>query len=193
MRLLLTFALFAAALPAAEDLHLGRSLEQWNKELKAGIARAPAGRASPGRDGLAGNQGALDALTAALANKDSAVRFWSAIALGEMGDRAATAQQALEKALQDPTPEVRVWAAYALARQGRADAGVPVLIEVLGDPERGARLQAVTALDQLGETGRPAAEAMKQAVSDDFDYVGRIARHALWALGERACPYRNCD
>ncbi|MEZ5392877.1 MAG: HEAT repeat domain-containing protein [Bryobacterales bacterium] len=92
-----------------------------------------------------------------------------------------------------PDSEVRVWAAYALARQGRADAGVPVLIEVLGDPERGARLQAVTALDQLGETGRPAAEAMKQAVSDDFDYVGRIARHALWALGERACPYRNCD
>ncbi|MCB1019278.1 MAG: HEAT repeat domain-containing protein [Acidobacteria bacterium] len=194
IRLLLTFALFAVALPAAEDLHLGRSLEQWNKELKSGdrTERLLAARAL-GEMGVAGSAGALDALTAALANKDSAVRFWAAIALGEMGDRAAAAGAALEKALQDPTPEVRVWAAYALARQGRADESVPVLIEVLGDPERGARLQAVTALDQLGETGRPAAEAMQQAVSDDFDYVGRIARHALWALGERPCPYRSCD
>ncbi len=110
-----------------------------------------------------------------------------------MGDRAATAGSSLQRATEDDAPEVRVWAAYALVRQGKAAQGMPVLIGLLGDPERGARLQSITALDQLGEAGRPASAELKKAVGDDFDYVGRIARHALWALGERPCPYRDCD
>ncbi len=142
---------------------------------------------------IAGADGALEVLKGALDSKDSAVRYWAAVALGEMGPRASKAAGALRDTLRDAAPEVRVWAAYALVRQGDRDAGVPALIETLGSEERGARLQAVTALDQLGEAGRPAVPQLRKAVGDDFDYVGRIARHALWVLGERPCPYRDCD
>jgi HEAT repeat protein len=190
---LITFAL-AASLPGAEAVHLGKSLQQWQADLASSdrTTRLLAAR-SIGEMGVAGDQGALEALTSALSHDDSAVRYWAAVALGDMADNAAGAKSTLESRLKDEAPEVRVWAAYALARQGQAAEGVPVLIEVLGNPERGARLQAITALDQLGETGRPAAAAMQLAVKDDFDYVGRIARHALWVLGERPCPYRDCD
>jgi HEAT repeat protein len=186
--------LLAAALGAADSAHLGKSLAEWRGDLASAdrTTRLLAAR-SLGEMGIAGAEGALPALTSALNHDDSAVRYWAAVALGEMGSRAGSAKTQLQEALRDDVPEVRVWAAYALARQGDAAAGVPVLIEVLDGEERGARLQAITALDQLGETARPAAAQMKKAVSDDFDYVGRIARHALWALGERPCPYRDCD
>jgi HEAT repeat protein len=193
-RLLLGILLFAAALSAAETIHLGKSLDGWKTDLASEerTTRLLAAR-SLGEMGIAGADGAAEALIAALAHEDSAVRYWAAVALGELGDKAAGAASALTKAMGDEAPEVRVWAAYALVRQGRPDDGLPALIEVLGEPERGARLQAITALDQLGEAGRPAAAAMRKSVADDFDYVGRIARHALWVLGERPCPYRDCD
>ena len=193
-RLLLLIFLVAASVSLAETTHLGKSIEGWKTDLASEdrTTRLLAAR-SLGEMGVAGADGALEALIAALSHRDSAVRYWAAVALGELGDKAAGAASALTKATGDEAPEVRVWAAYALVRQGRSDGGLPVLIEVLADPERGARLQAVTALDQLGEAGRPAATAMQKAVQDDFDYVGRIARHALWVLGERPCPYRDCD
>jgi HEAT repeat protein len=192
--LILIALALAASLPAADLVHLGKSLRQWQADLSSSdrTTRLLAAR-SIGEMGVAGNPGALEALSSALSHQDSAVRYWAAVALGDMGDRAAGARSALESRLKDDAPEVRAWAGYALARQGHAAEGVPVLIEVLQNPERGARLQAITALDQLGETGRPAVAEMKKAVQDDFDYVGRIALHALWALGERSCPYRDCD
>ena len=193
-RLLLSTLLLAVALSAAEPVHLGKSLGEWKADLASSerTTRLLAAR-SLGEMGIAGADGALEALTTALASEDSAVRYWAAVALGEMGSRAASAKPALEKAMQDDAPEVRVWAAHALVRQGDAAAGVAALADVLGSEERGARLQAITALDQLGEAGRPAVPQLKKAVGDDFDYVGRIARHALWVLGERPCPYRDCD
>ena len=85
------------------------------------------------------------------------------------------------------------YSSYASVRLGEADRAMPVLIEDLGNEERGARLQAAHALDALGEKARPATEALKRALDDEFDYVKRTARHALWVLGERSCPYQNCE
>ena len=89
-------------------------------------------------------------------------------------------------------PEVRVWAAYAMVKLGRPDLGLQTLIEQLENPEQGARLQAVTALDQLGMAAAPVVPELEEAVDDEFDYVQRIARHALWALQQRPCPYKDC-
>lgn len=193
-RCLLLAILTTAVLSAAAPVHLGKSLDQWQADLTSAdrTTRLLAAR-SVGEMGIADADGALEALTSALASDDSAVRYWAAVALGEMGARSAPAKSALQTATTDEAPEVRVWAAYALVKQGDASAGVPVLIEILQGEERGARLQAITALDQLGQAARPAVPQLKKAVGDDFDYVGRIARHALWVLGERPCPYRDCD
>ena len=190
LRLLLP--LLAPALLSAQT-HLGKTLGQWQAQLAAErrVERLVAAR-SLGEMAIAGQPGALDAVTASLDHADSAVRYWGAVALGEMGETAKPAEARLAARLDDPAPEVQVWAAYALLRLGRADLGLQKLIEQLGNPEQGARLQAVTALDQLGEAAAPAIPELQAAMDDPFDYVRRIARHALWTLKQRPCPYDEC-
>lgn len=192
MRLLLAGLASAALLSAAP--HLGRSLEQWSGELDSAdrTERLIAARAL-GEMAIAGDDGAVSALADALRHDDSAVRYWAAVGLSEAGDRAKPAESGLLKALEDETGEVRVSAALALARLGREREAVPALIRELGSAEKGVRLLAAHALDDLDEGARSAADALRGVLDDEFDYVQRVARHALWELGERPCPYRDCD
>lgn len=182
-----------ASLPLAAQTHLGKSLEQWRSQLAAEsrVERLTAAR-SLGEMAIAGQPGAAEAVFDAFDHEDSAVRYWAVVAAGEMGEAARPAESKLEAKLRDSAPEVQVWAAYAVVKLGRPDLGLQTLIEQLGNPEQGARLQAVTALDQLGVAAAPAIRELEEAVDDSFDYVQRIARHALWALGRRPCPYQQC-
>ena len=191
MRVWLLISLLCSPL-AAE--HLGRSLAEWRADLDSGvrIERLLAAR-SIGEMAIAREQGAADALFEAIEHSDSGVRYWAVLAAGHMGKSAREAERRLITALDDPTPEVRVWAAFALAPMGREEAALPVLIRELGNEEQGARLQAAHALDELGDAARPAISALEKATSDEFDYVGRVTRHALWELGARPCPYKECD
>jgi len=189
----LPLLLLLAPLALAAQTHLGRSLDQWRMQLGADnrVERLLAAR-SLGEMAIAGDAGASEAIFAALDHEDSGVRYWAAVATGEMGESARPAADQLEAKLQDPAPEVRVWAAYAVVQLGRPDLGLQTLIEQMSNPEQGARLQAVTALDQLGQAAAPAIPELAEAVDDSFDYVQRIARHALWTLGQRPCPYQEC-
>lgn len=177
----------------AAQAHLGRTLAEWEAQLGAEnrVERLVAARAL-GEIAIAGRSDAAKAVLKALAHDDSGVRYWSAIAAGEMGDGARSGQAALTERLQDEAPEVRVWAAYALVKLGRNQEGLQTLIDELGNPEQGARLQAITALDQLGEAAAPAAPDIETATRDEFDYVQRVARHSLWTLKQRPCPYKEC-
>ena len=188
---LLLFALPALAEPGE---HLGKSLAEWQAWLGSEDRqeRLLAARAV-GEMAIADAAGAETALLGALNHSDSAVRYWAVIAFGEMGERAGVGRERLRRLLDDPAPEVRVWAAYALHRLGEEQSAINTLIEELSNPEKGARLQAAHALDALGKAAAPAAEALRGALDDDFDYVRRVARHALWTLGERPCPYEDCN
>ncbi len=189
----ISLLLLIAPLALAAQTHLGKSLGEWRAQLggENRVERLLAAR-SLGEMAIAGEPGAAETVFAALDHEDSGVRYWAAVAAGEMGEKARPAAARLEAQLQDPAPEVRVWAAYAVVKLGRPDLGLRTLIEQMGNPEQGARLQAVTALDQLGEAAAPAIPALQEAVDDSFDYVQRIARHAVWALGQRPCPYKEC-
>ena len=99
----------------------------------------------------------------------------------------------LEGLLEDEAPEVRIQAAVALIRAGDAQKALKTLEESLRHRNRGVRLHAAHAADAIGDSAKPLASALQAAVEDDFDYVQRVARHALWALGERPCPYRTCE
>ena len=193
MSIMLLALLLARSAPCL-DLHLGQTLAEWKTQLQAPdrTDRLLASRAI-GEMAIAGARGADKALFAAILHRDSGVRYWAVVATGEMGPRGKPGVSQLRRALRDATPEVRCWAAYASVRLGDGDRAMPVLIEDLGNEERGARLQAAHALDALGEQARPATEALKKALDDEFDYVKRTARHALWVLGERSCPYQNCE
>lgn len=192
--LALLLALLLPALAWSADAHLGKTLPQWQADLSSDVRleRLLAARAI-GEMAIAGREDAARILYSAIGHEDSAVRYWAVVAAGQMDDSGKAAEGLIEKALQDEAPEVRVWAAYALVRQGRVDEGVQALIRDLKNEEKGARLQAVHAIDELGADARAATEALRIAVDDEFDYVQRVARHALWVLGDRPCPYRSCE
>ena len=185
--------LIAAPLAAADASHLGKTLSQWQSDLTSSdrLDRLIAAR-SIGEMAIANQPAAAKAIFAAISHDDSAVRYWAVVAAGQMGGRAKPATRSLQAALADEAPEVQAWAAFALAKLGRDDEAIPVLAKLLSDPDRAARLQAIHALDALGPAAAPATELLKQVLDDEFDYVQRVARHALWTLGERPCPYRQC-
>ena len=108
---------------------------------------------------------------------------------------AAVTQQQAENTLRDAYRDFarkeesyRVALAKEIVRQ-HAEEGVAWTVA----PDLARGDTTVARLRMERDVAEGVKEAMQQAVSDDFDYVGRIARHALWALGERPCPYRSCD
>ena len=193
---LLIAVILAAVIPghgiAAE--HLGKTLSGWQADLASPsqIERLLAAR-SIGEMALTGHAEADEALVDALGHEDSSVRFWAAVAAIHMPDSDPGRRGALTRAMDDPVPEVRVQAARALVGTDQEPAALRRLEELLAHRNRGVRLHAVHALDESGAAAAPLSDALRRAVEDPFDYVQRVARHALWTLGERPCPYRECE
>jgi arylsulfatase A-like enzyme len=140
---------------------------------------------------------AVPKLTALLADKDSAVRFWGASGLAMLGPRAAPAEAALRKALADPAPDVRVTAAEALcaldAGRGAGGArtagpcarGLEALGQALAHEEDAVRLRAANVLELLGDRAKPLAAVIAAAAAREPD--GTYTRRALPRLKARAC------
>ena len=189
-------ALVALWVPAAaqDPEHLGKPLAEWRSDLAApeGVSRLLAIR-SIGEMAVARVAGAEDALMEALSHDDSSVRFWAATAAVSLPEQSLGRATGLLRALEDPVPEVRVQAARGLIGTESEQAAFAALAEMLSHRNRGVRLHAAHAADALGTRAAPLAAALRRAVEDDFDYVQRVARHALWTLGERPCPYRECE
>ena len=181
-------------LAGQSSAHLGRELDQWQADLEAPgqVVRLLAARAI-GEMAIADHEGAEEALFAALGHEDGSVRFWAATAAAHLPDLDESRLGSLRKALADEVPEVRVQAALGLVGQGEVGDALSVLAEAMRHRNRGVRLHAVHAADAIGEAAAPIAEDLRVAMDDDFDYVQRVARHALWTLGERPCPYRECN
>lgn len=191
----LAVTLVLATLSSGQDaVHVGKTLASWQSRLQSGrqIDRMLAARAI-GEMAIANQAGASRALVLALSHEDSAVRYWAAVAAAELDRPLEIGKAILENLLGDEAPEVRIQAAVALIRAGDAPRALKTLEESLRHRNRGVRLHAAHAADAIGDNAKPLADALQAAVDDDFDYVQRVARHALWALGERPCPYRTCD
>lgn len=181
-------------LASQAEEHLGRTAEQWQAGLDSarGIERLLAAR-SIGEMAIAGMDGASEALFEALGHADGSVRYWAAVAAVNMPEKSERLIDTVSGMLQDDVPEVRVQAAQTLTESSHREAALETIRQALRHPNRGVRLQAAHAADAIGDKARPLADALRVAVSDSFDYVQRVARHALWAMGERPCPYRDCD
>jgi uncharacterized sulfatase len=104
---------------------------------------------------------ATPALTKALSDPDSAVRYWAASGILMRGAKAfEPAAAALRKALSDSGPYVRAVAAEALARYGTADdlsKALAVLENLVPADKNGAyvSLWALITIDDLGEKAKP--------------------------------------
>ncbi len=124
----------------------------------------------------------LDQLVQWLSSKDPAIRWWSAMALGNLAAEALPALSQMEALLQDDVPCVRVAAARALDRMGQTEAALPVLTRSLKNPSPAVRLWAIDVLDHMDDRAGPAIEAVREAVKDEDHYVVNVAKHALAEL-----------
>ena len=195
MRILLVAALaLTVPLVGPAQEHLGRTLDQWKSDLESSsqIDRLLAIR-SIGEMAIDKQSGATEALLEAIAHKDGSVRYWAAVAAIHLPSLNATAQALLTDALEDPVPEVRIQAAHALINTAAEPEAIRALGELLSHRNRGVRLQTVHAIDAIKDKAAPLVKELQVAMNDEFDYVQRVARHALWTLEERPCPYRECE
>ena len=136
--------------------------------------------------------GACAELITMVADKDVTVRYWGQrgiqrLVLSEikLADRPAM-RQALRTALADSAPAPRIVAAESLVLLEQADAAFVVLVEAMSHPQDAVRIQAVAALEKLGEAARPAEATLRAATSDSSEYVKRIATRAQQKLGASA-------
>lgn len=113
------------------------------------------------------NPEALPELTKALADGDSAVRYWAAMGILIRGkDAVGGAGAALRTALTDRSPYVRIVAARSLGLYGDADdvkRSLSVLTE-LADWSKNdvfTAMAALDSLDALGDKIKPVADAIK--------------------------------
>jgi len=133
---------------------------------------------------LAGKD-SMERMVAMLTDSDTAVRYWVATALGNLGPEAATAKEQLAPMLRDPSPVVRVAAARAMGRMGDSEAALPVLTDVLDNGAQWERLHAAVVLDEMDEQARPVLEAMQRnkALRPDLvqkgKYTVRVINRAL--------------
>ena len=195
MRILPVVALVLIA-PAASRAqeHLGKTLGQWQAGLESAsqIDRLLAIR-SVGEMAIRQQRGAADALLGAFAHEDGCVRYWAAVAALHLPPPDGKLQKLLLNALGDSVPEVRIQAARALIGTPAEQGALRTLAALLSHRNRGVRLQAAHAADAIRGKAAPLAAELQAALDDEFDYVQRVARHALWTLEQRPCPYRECE
>jgi len=135
--------------------------------------------------GEIGGPDALEALVAALKDKNPIVRGEAAKGLGWMCNPKAV-PPLLDTLENDDSARARAVAAWSLGRIGDRRAAEPV-VAALGDAAKEVRRSAARALGDLGD--RRAVEPVAAALGDAVKEVRWWAAHALGALGDpRAVP-----
>ncbi len=107
---------------------------------------------------------------------DSAVRYWAATGIGNIGAPAkAEAVELMKAALSDESSAVRTAASRALCRFNMPDDALPVLIRELTRGTQWERLHAAIVLDEIDEQARPVIEQMRQGLEyqDGFNSRGK--------------------
>ena len=183
----------AAADEAAK--FLGRDIDQWGERFTSSDGQQKV-HAAWAIAQLAGSQGGspqdaiwFSELVKLISDRDASVRYWGVMGLAkyaaavEAKDGGRTAvRSTLHPLLKDDSPSVRIAAAETLGRFGEPQRALPVLIAALDDPRDAVRVEAVRALENLGEAARPAEAALRSATMDNNEYVKRISTRALAKL-----------
>ena len=128
----------------------------------------------------------LQILSSGLSHPNEAVRYWSAIGLGESEEEGSKANiiEMLNPLLEDRDYAVRIAAAEALCNMGSSARALKVLEAGLEHSDPWVRLLAALELDEMGEQARPAEKALQGKLDrgDSNKYVIRVVNHALNAL-----------
>jgi hypothetical protein len=179
---------------AEEPTFLGRTSDQWlfrldsdqpHERIEAAWAIAQYAERHPRlRPSLR-----LIMIDSLASHEDAAVRYWMVdglrrVTLSKEGDEETrtAAKKSLQTLLTDKAPAPRIAAAETLGLLGESKQALPVLIEAMSHPQEAVRIQAVAALERLGEAARPAEQSLRTATSDSSEYVKRISARALQKL-----------
>jgi len=120
-----------------------------------------------GRIAAAASEGpdVLPELLDALSDPDSAIRYWGATGIGNIGMAAAlTSAKSVVPLLDDPCSTVRTAAARAICRMDRPQVALRILVNELLHADQWERLHAANVLDEINEQARPVLEEMKQGL-----------------------------
>lgn len=194
--------LFAIVLPLAagdvrgeEPRFLGRTRREWVATYESG-GRRERSHAAWAISNFAVEQVGptnttlwLNELCLLAESESPPVRYWGVLGLGrllpkleENSAARETAVAAIQSAMKDKSDGPRLAAAEALGRAGRVDAALPVLVAAMSSPQEAARIQAASALANLGSAARPALATLQAATTDPSEYVKRISTRAVAAL-----------
>ena len=133
-------------------------------EIARGAEAPPLERIIAAAELVGAGAGAMDQQRKLLKDDDSAVRYWAAVGLRALGEKARPAIDALAAALGDGSPTVRIEAAWALVDLDKGDRALPLLARDLEGADKRAAVRAARALQMLGEKARPALPAMQRAL-----------------------------
>jgi HEAT repeat protein len=107
---------------------------------------------------------ALTVLEEGLQDKKASFRWAAAVFLGEMGPAAERAIPLLEEASKDADKEVASLAVQALAEISPKT--LPIITNLLSDPDPNMRISACAALGKLGPTAKEAVALLVKAAGD---------------------------
>lgn len=129
---------------------------------------------------------ALPELLEATTHADSAIRYWAAVGIGNIGPTAKEqAIDLMKRGLKDASSAVRTASARALCRLGEPTDALPVLIHELTTGAQWERLHAAIVLDEIDDQARPVLEEMKQGLeyqkgfNSNGKYRVRVTNRAL--------------
>ena len=131
---------------------------------------------------------ALSKLISAVSHSDSAVRYWGATGIGNLGPELlgdSKIESMMLGMLKDKSSTVRTAAARALCRLNKPEKALPVLIHELTTGAQWERLHAAIALDEIDEQAKPVMEQMKEGLkyqkgfNSNGKYRVRVTNRAL--------------
>jgi HEAT repeat protein len=181
------FALIAVSLSGctSESTVAGKTFSSWVGQLKDSDAgRRRAAVEALGEMGIAAKSALPELRSYIVSETDALARCEAIRLLGRVGD--ASDMTTLANLAKDSHDKSRVCAVAALNRFGKA--AVPVLAEVLSDPDPSVRKEAARRLMTLGADAKDAEPLLAKAVNDSDAEVAELAKLALERIHEGRAP-----
>ncbi len=113
-----------------------------------------------------GNEKYIDLMIDRLSHKEATVRYWAAVALVALKEKAQPATQILLTRLNDSSADVQIAAAEALSHIGYESESLAVLMRNLLQGSPMVQLHAANVFDALGEKAKPVAHKLRLIVKD---------------------------
>ncbi|MCM8524916.1 MAG: sulfatase-like hydrolase/transferase [Lentisphaeraceae bacterium] len=156
--------------------------------LRQGNAEEYMSKLSEAAAAASGGKSSLPALLESVSHTDSAIRYWGATGIGNLGPELvgdSKIEEIMLKMLNDESSTVRTAAARALCRINKPEKALTVLINELKTGAQWERLHAAIALDEIDEQARPVIEQMKEGLkyqkgfNSNGKYRVRVTNRAL--------------